>query len=93
MTPAGTLEPAAVVGGDYWPLPWYLRAFEMTGYWSEPPPDLAGMPVVFAMPETAGAVSSLLSDTHVALPRGLRPDVPLVVFLRNDIWALWMNDR
>lgn len=93
MTPAGTLEPAAVVGGDYWPLPWYLRAFETTGYWSEPPPDLAGMPVVFAMPEAAGAVSSLLSDTHVALPRGLRPDVPLIVYLRNDIWAMWMNDR
>ncbi len=94
MTPAGTLEPAAVVGGDYWPLPWYLRAFEKTGYWREPPPDLAGMPVVFSMPETQEAVSRMLSDSHVSLPRGLRPDVPLIVYLRNDIWSLWMkNDK
>jgi len=92
MTPAGTLEPAAVVGGDYWPLPWYLRAFEKTGYWSEPPPELAAMPVVFVMPETQEAVLRMLADSHVALPRGLRPDVPLIVYLRNDIWAMWMKD-
>jgi uncharacterized protein (TIGR03663 family) len=93
MTPAGTLEPVAVVGGDYWPLPWYLRAFEKTGYWGEPPPDLAAMPLVFSMPETSEEVSQTLAQTHVALPRGLRPDVPLIVYLRNDIWALWMNQR
>jgi hypothetical protein len=50
------------------------------------------MPVVFAMPETQEAVSRMLAESHVALPRGLRPDVPLIVYLRNDIWALWMKD-
>ena len=93
VTPAGTLEPVAVIGGDYWPLPWYLRAFEKTGYWSGPPPDLAALPLVFSMPDTAEAVSSLLAETHVALPRGLRPDVPVMLYLRKDIWELWMNDR
>lgn len=93
MTPAGTLEPVAVIGTDYWPLPWYLRSFEKTGYWSEPPQDLAAMPLVFTMPDAAEAVSSLLADTHVPLPYGLRPDVPLILHLRKDIWELWMNDR
>jgi uncharacterized protein (TIGR03663 family) len=92
LAPAGALEPVAVIGGDYWPLPWYLRAFEKTGYWSKPPPDLAGMPVVFSMPDTAEEVSSLLAETHEALPRGLRPDVPVVLYLRKDLWELWMND-
>jgi uncharacterized protein (TIGR03663 family) len=93
MTPGGTLEPVAVIGGDYWPLPWYLRAFEKTGYWNEPPPDLAAMPLVFSMPDATETVSSLLADTHVALPRGLRPDVPVMLYLRKDIWERWMNDR
>jgi uncharacterized protein (TIGR03663 family) len=92
-SPAGALEPVAVIGGDYWPLPWYLRAFDKTGYWGEPPPDLAAMPLVFSMPDTAEAVSSLLADTHVALPRGLRPDVPVMLYLRNDIWDRWMNGQ
>jgi uncharacterized protein (TIGR03663 family) len=92
ITPAGTLEPVAVIGGDYWPLPWYLRAFDKTGYWNELPPDLEAMPLVFSMPDTAEVVSNLLTDTHVALPRGLRPDVPVILYLRKDIWELWMND-
>jgi hypothetical protein len=51
------------------------------------------MPLVFSMPDTAEAVSSLLADTHVALPRGLRPDVPVMLYLRNDIWDRWMNGQ
>jgi uncharacterized protein (TIGR03663 family) len=93
MAPAGALEPVAVIGGDYWPLPWYLRAFDKTGYWSEPPPSLAAMPLVFSMPDSAEEVSALLADTHEALPRGLRPDVPVMLHLRKDLWELWMNER
>jgi hypothetical protein len=51
------------------------------------------MPMVFSMPDAAEAVSSLLADTHVPLPYGLRPDVPVMLHLRKDIWELWMNDR
>jgi uncharacterized protein (TIGR03663 family) len=90
--PAGTLEPVAVIGADYWPLPWYLRSFEKTGYWNEAPQDLEMLPLVFSMPDAAGAVSLRLEASHVALPRGLRPDVPVMLYLRNDIWDLWMND-
>ncbi|HRJ72974.1 MAG TPA: hypothetical protein PLS03_12175, partial [Terrimicrobiaceae bacterium] len=29
----------AVVGTNYWPLPWYLRGFRNVGYFAEPPAD------------------------------------------------------
>jgi uncharacterized protein (TIGR03663 family) len=85
------LEPLAVIGSDYWPLPWYLRSFEKIGYWATPPEGLAGMPLVFAMPETAAATEEILAKTHACLPRGLRSNVPLQVFVRNDLWERWMN--
>jgi len=91
VLPAGALEPAIVIGRDYWPLPWYLRSRGKTGWLTEPPPDLAAMPLVFALPEAAAAVSDQLAESHAALPRGLRADVPLMMYLRNDLWDLWMN--
>ncbi len=91
VTPAGALEPAAVVGTDYWPLPWYLREFARVGYWADAPAGLDQMPVVLVMTEHEAEVNAALAATHVSLPRGLRADVPVVVFLRNDIWQAWMN--
>ena len=91
LAPGGTLEPVAVIGSDYWPLPWYLRSVGKTGYWNEPPPEIVQLPLVFAMPERAEAVMHALAESHMPLPRGLRADVPLHVFVRNDIWELWMN--
>lgn len=91
VMPAGALEPVAVIGRDYWPLPWYLRAFDSVGYWSEPPPDIALFPLVFATPDAADAVKQSLEATHVSLPRGLRDEVPVNLHVRNDVWKTWMN--
>lgn len=91
VMPAGALDSVAVIGEDYWPLPWYLRSFEKTGYWSEPPPDLAIFPLVFAMPDAADAVKQALEATHVELPRGLRANVPVILYVKNDIWERWMK--
>ncbi len=89
--PENSLEPVAVIGTDYWPLPWYLRLFEKIGYWQRPPGHLASMPLVFAMPETAEAVANQLAQTHTPLPRGLRAEVPVTLFVRNDIWNQWLK--
>ena len=91
LAPGGSLEPIAVVGRDYWPLPWYLRQFDRIGYWPEPEGKLAAMPLVFALPEAAEETARLLETTHMPLPRGLRAEVPLHLFVRNDIWNRWMN--
>ena len=90
VLPPRALEPIAVVGREFWPLPWYLRDFEAIGYWPEPHPDVADCPLVFAMPETANEVSEMLKGTHIALPRTLRSEVPVMLYLRNDHWEHWM---
>jgi uncharacterized protein (TIGR03663 family) len=89
--PAGTPDTAAIIGSDYWPLPWYLRDMRKTGYWRDAPDSLAEFPLVFVMPEARQAVADSLGTGHVALPRGLRAGVPLHLFVRNDVWEAWMR--
>jgi uncharacterized protein (TIGR03663 family) len=82
----------AVVGSDYWPLPWYLRSFDRVGYWAQAPVGLADWPFVLVMPEEVDRVTSVLHRSHMALPRALRPEVPLWLMVRNDIWKRWTED-
>jgi hypothetical protein len=92
VAPGGTVEPIAVVGREYWPLPWILRPFDTIGYWpDEAPAKITGMPVVFVMPEAESAVTERLQATHVALPRGLRANVSITLYLRNDLWQAWRD--
>jgi uncharacterized protein (TIGR03663 family) len=88
---APTLSPIAVVGREYWPLPWYLRTFETVGYWPAPIENMTAFPVVFAMPAQVQACDDLLDATHVKLPRGLRANVPVTLYLHDDIWQHWMR--
>ncbi|MEX1049855.1 MAG: flippase activity-associated protein Agl23 [Akkermansiaceae bacterium] len=90
--PGIPLEPIAVIGRDYWPLPWYLRSFDQIGYWPEVPDNLESRALVFTMPEVTEAVMGRLADTHIPLPRGLRAEVPIHLFVRMDVWKLWMED-
>lgn len=87
----GPAAESAVIGKDYWPLPWYLRGVPNVGYGSSPPPGLEGKFLVFAMPSAVDGVMPLLEKSHVCLPRGLRAGVPLHVFVRNDCWSRWMR--
>lgn len=89
VAPGKTVEPIAVIGTGYWPLPWYLREFHTIGYWTEPPSDLARFPIVFAVPEAETSVTPQLAATHTPLPRGLRANVAVTLYVRNDIWQAW----
>lgn len=86
-----TLTPIGVIGQGYWPLPWYLRTFETIGYWPTPIQDITDLPIIFAMPAQAQACDNLLGATHTKLPRGLRANVAVTLYLRNDIWQHWMR--
>lgn len=90
--PGGIPGPVAVVGAQYWPLPWYLRDFDKVGYWPEADAALAEHPVILSMPGQTPAMAEVLATTHTELPRTLRANVPVVLFLRNDIWEAW-HDR
>ena len=87
MHPLGTI---AVVGHEYWPLPWYLRNVSTAiGYWPTPEAEMQTFPVVFAMPTQQMATRELLQSTHTELPRALRANVPVILHLRNDVWEQW----
>jgi len=83
----------AVVGSDYWPLPWYLRSFPQVGYWVEPPEGLKDFPFVLAMPDAVDKAGEALEETHTLLPRGLRAEVPVWLMVRNDVWKRWMGEE
>jgi uncharacterized protein (TIGR03663 family) len=84
-----SLEPIAVIGQSYWPLPWYLRDFYPIGYWPNAPEEITSYNVIIAMPENTAACNQLLAETHVPLPRTLRSNVPVTLYLKNDIWNAW----
>jgi len=89
----GTMDAAAVIGSGYWPLPWYLRSFATTGYFTEADVGWEGFPVVIAMPDAMEAASAKLAATHVSLPRGLRDGVPMMVFVENELWRQWTENH
>lgn len=77
----------AVVGRGYWPLPWYLRGAGVVGYYGEPPSNAGEFGVVIAMPEKVDETRRLLSDSHVEFFNGIRHEVPVSLFVRQDIRA------
>ncbi len=80
--PERSVEPIGVVGDDYWPLPWYLRHYDQVGYWTSPPESLERLPLVLATAD----LTTVLASTHIPVPRGLRTDSPLIVWVRTDFW-------
>lgn len=88
-SPDGNIEPIAVVGNDYWPLPWYLRSFGRIGYFKSPADEIVPLPLVIATPAEAETTAARLESTHTVLLKDLRAEVPLHVFVRNDLWKLW----
>lgn len=95
VRPEGRRMLIQTVAGPYdtWPLPWYLRGFTNVGYW----PDAASAgavgdaPVVVASADQAGAVGALLGNGYHSEFYGLRPDVLLCLFVRNDLWDRYLD--
>jgi uncharacterized protein (TIGR03663 family) len=78
-------------GGDYWPLPWYLRQFTRTGWWAQVPAN-AVAPVVIASPGFEAELTEQLGETHqMAGYYGLRPSVFLMLFVERETWRDYLN--
>ncbi len=76
--------------GSTWPLPFYLRDFPNTGYWTDaalvpasPKPD-----IVISLAETEIAPDGFLAEYY-----GLRPDVLLALRIRTDLWDKFIETR
>lgn len=83
----------AVIGSDYWPLPWYLRNLNSVSYWTEITATTENYPIIFSMPSSINKCDSLLLNTHIKLPRSLRSNVPIILYLRNDYWEHWISSQ
>jgi len=86
-----------VVCGPYetWPLPWYLRRYERVGYWSDWR-DVGGFDdalLVIASQDQAEKIRPAIRDKFQSEYYGLRPDVLLTLFIRNDLWDRFMKDK
>jgi len=71
-----------------WPLPWYLRRYTRTGYWTAFDPAIVAAPpaVLITTPALAEALPHDWPDRYVQEYYGLRPEVLLTVFIRRDLW-------
>lgn len=83
----------AVLGSQYWPLPWYLKKMKRVGYWAngEGPSNLASLEMVIAMPPQAEKCGQELAQTHQFILYGLRDEFPMSCFIRKDIWLKYLE--
>jgi predicted membrane-bound mannosyltransferase len=91
----------AVVGEEYWPLPWYLRGMQQVGYVSPEQfaaqPQLLQAPVIIASPEAAEKVLQLLGPDiekrYTSEAYSLRPAVVASVFIERKLWDAYLKNR
>ncbi len=78
--------------GDYWPLPWYLRKYTKVGWWRSMPerPDAA---IIIASPAVHEALQQRLQNEYLEEFHALRPGFLLHVYIRRDLWDVFMQTR
>ncbi len=89
---------------DYWPLPWYLRAFPNVGWWQEVDAKTLAAPVIIASPAVESDLMRKLYeipppgarhlyvplfDSHIAL----RPNIEITGYVRNDLWNAYLQTK
>ncbi|MBN1509588.1 MAG: TIGR03663 family protein [Sedimentisphaerales bacterium] len=87
-----------VPGGDYWPLPWYLRDLQVGYYPDVPEPNEIG-PLILISDKLEGTLAGRLYSEMPADKRQMymylfddpyyiwaRPQVKLMGFVRKDLW-------
>jgi len=91
-------------GGDYWPLPWYLRFFTHVGWLSEVDDDVPSAPVIIASPRVEAALMRKLYELPAPGQRNLyvplfdtyvelRPQVELSGYVTKELWDSYQQHR
>jgi uncharacterized protein (TIGR03663 family) len=76
---------------DYWPLPWYLRAFRNVGWWDRLPPDPYAPIMVVSSRLHAGLDES---KTHQMVGIfQLRPQEFFEMYVDVNLWRAWLATR
>lgn len=75
---------------EYWPMPYYLRKFGRIGYWSTIP-EAPDAPVMVVGADLQEQLEPRLRDRYHTAFYGLRPDVLLVLNVRQDLWDRYLQ--
>ncbi len=89
---------------DYWPLPWYLRAFHNSGWWKEVDESVPSAPLIIASPKVETALMRKLYELPPPGQRPLyvplfdrytelRPQVELRGYVRKDLWDRFQEQQ
>jgi uncharacterized protein (TIGR03663 family) len=84
----GLLMKVIAADGDYWPLPWYLRAFPNTGWYDALPPE----PYADVMVVSAKLHADLdARETHLMIGFfQLRPEIFLECYVEKNLWIRFL---
>lgn len=84
-----------VYAQEYWPLPWYLREFKRVGYWQTLPDASQSLdaPVIIVAPEFQEMLDQRLQDQYIREYRGLRPEVPVLVYVESELWKTFLASQ
>lgn len=85
-----TLIRVVTSGGDCWPLPWYLRQFNNTGWFEAAEGDMHA-PIVIISPNLKSQLDA--KGTHISGGfYQLRPQVFLELFVERGLWERSVSD-
>ena len=87
---------------NYWPLPWYVRQIDpdSVGYWQDAATwtrDVSSLPapdLLILTPDVQQQVDAALPAAYnQQMMYGLRPDVLLHAYVREELWEPFVNSR
>ena len=93
--PQGRKMLVVVIARSSWPIPWYLRDFPHTGYWTSAP-SLKGIdpPIIIVGHDIEDeALEAKLMANYDWQQYGLRPAVHVRLCARQDLWDEFMKTR
>ena len=89
---------------EYWPLPWYLRSYPNTGWWSEASMEVPAAPLIIASASVEPDVLTKLYELptagqrHLYVPlfesyTELRPTVEVRGYVIKELWDRYQRNR
>ncbi len=90
VSPNGPRLSIKVISEEYWPLPWYLRHYENSGYWNDIPeaPDAS---VIIVSAKLQQNLETRISQKYQIEYRGLRPGVILLIYVEQKLWDRYLK--
>jgi uncharacterized protein (TIGR03663 family) len=86
----GTVVKVIAPGGDYWPLPWYLRRFQQIGWYNQLPSDPFAPVVVISSKLDARLDEKSDRKWIMAGISEMRPGVFLELYVELELWTRYV---